>query len=179
MPPVRRAQREATEDWEQLRLYTTWPQQVAYALLRPHPQAGTRLFGRTPAARAVETGVPERTLRRHADRFDAVGMASLFDTPAARSGDRRALPGAIRQAILDLKGEYAPLRAHEIATICEQRFHHPVGQHTVQRVLAGAAVPTPATRRFPRYRDSADPVERRLAVVRLYLEGWNITSIAG
>jgi len=40
-------------------------------------------------------------------------------------------------------------------------------------------VPTPATRRFPRYRDSADPVERRLAVVRLYLEGWNITSIAG
>ena len=162
-----------------MRLYTTWPQQAAYELLRPHPQAGTRLFGRTPAARAVETGVPERTLRRHADRFDAIGMASLFDTPAARSGDRRALPGAIRQAILDLKGGYAPLRAHEIATICEQCFHRPVGQHTVQRVLASAAVPTPATRRFPRYRDSADPVERRLAVVRLYLEGWNITSIAG
>lgn len=60
MPPVRRSRREATEDWEQLRLYAAWPQQLAYELLRP-----IVLFGRTPAARAAETGVPERTLRRH------------------------------------------------------------------------------------------------------------------
>ena len=174
MPSGKRPQREATEDWEQLRLYASWPQQVAYELLRP-----IVLFGRTPGARAAETGVPERTLRRKADRFDAVGMASLFEATAPAAHDRRALAPEIRQAILDLKGEYAPLRAHEIATICEQRFHRPVGHHTVQRVLAGATAPTPATRRFPRYRDIADPVERRLAVVRLYLEGWNIASIAG
>ncbi len=147
---------------------------MAYELLRP-----IVLFGRTPGARAAETGVPERTLRRKADRFDAVGMAGLFETTAPATHDRRALAPEIRQAILDLKGAYAPLRAHEIATSCAQRLHRPVGQHTVRRVLAGAAVPTPVTRRFPRYRDSADPVERRLAVVRLYLEGWHIASIAG
>jgi len=174
MPSVKRPEREATEEWEQLRLYAAWPQQVAYELLRP-----IVLFGRTPAARAAETGVPERTLRRKADRFDAVGMASVFETATPPTHDRRVLAPAIRQAILDLQGEYAPLRAHEIATICEQRFHRPIGHHTVQRVLAGAALPSPATRRFPRYRDIADPVERRLAVVRLSLEGWNIASIAG
>jgi hypothetical protein len=138
------------------------------------------LFGTTPAARARETGVPERTLRRRADRFDALGMVSLFEAPAPPSAaDRRALPADIRQTIADLKAEYPPLGLREIATICEHRFHRPVGHHTVQRVLASGLTPTVTSRRFPRYRDIADPVERRLAVVRLYLEGWNIKSIAG
>jgi hypothetical protein len=32
---------------------------------------------------------------------------------------------------------------------------------------------------LPRYRDIADPIARRKAVVDLYLEGWSVTSIAG
>jgi len=155
-------------------LYAAWPQQATYELLRP-----IVLFGRTPAARARETGVAERTLRRKAERFDAVGMASLFETTVPATTDRRALPAEIRQAILALKAEYVPLRPNEIATICQQRFHRPVSHHTVRAVLTDAAAPAPAARRFPRYRDIAGPVERRLAVVRLYLEGWNIASIAG
>ena len=64
------------------------------------------LFGRTPAERARETGVPERTLRRQAERFDASGMASLFEPPAPpAAGDRRALPAEIRQAIVALKAD--------------------------------------------------------------------------
>ncbi len=62
MPPTKRTQRDATEDWEQLRLYVASPQQETYELLRP-----IVLFGRTPAERARETGVAERTLRRQAD----------------------------------------------------------------------------------------------------------------
>ena len=174
MPSAKRAQREVTEDWEQLRMFVASPQQEAYELLRP-----IVLFGRTPAERARETGVAERTLRRKADRFDVTGMASLFETTASATTDRRALPAEIRQAILALKAEYAPLRPNEIATICEQRFRRPVSHHTVQRVLATGTLPAGAARRFPGYRDIADPVERRLAVVRLYLEGWNVTSIAG
>lgn len=54
-----------------------------------------------------------------------------------------------------------------------------MSHHTVQRVLAAGVPPATAARRFPRYGDIVDPVERRLAVVRLYLEGWNVTSIAG
>ena len=150
------------------------PAQEAYELLRP-----IVLFGRTPAERADETGVPERTLRRKADRFDAAGMGSLFEPPAPPVPGRRALPAEIRQAIVDLKAEYAPLNLREIAAICAARFHRPVSHHTVQGVLATGLPPTPRPRRFPPYRDIADPVERRLAVVRLYLEGWNIKSIAG
>ncbi len=150
------------------------PAQEAFELLRP-----IVLFGRTPAERADETGVPERTLRRKADRFDAAGMGSLFEPPAPPVPGRRALPAEIRQAIVDLKAEYAPLNLREIAAICAARFHRPVSHHTVQGVLATGLPPTPRPRRFPPYRDIADPVERRLAVVRLYLEGWNIKSIAG
>jgi hypothetical protein len=54
------------EDWEQLRMLVTAPAQEIYELLRP-----IVLFGRTPAERAAETGVPERTLRRKADRPSA------------------------------------------------------------------------------------------------------------
>jgi putative transposase len=137
------------------------------------------LFGRTPAARARETGIPERTLRRQADRFTARGMASLFDQPRATTTDRRALPAAIRQAIVDLKAEYPPLRPGEIATICRRRFRRMVSHHTVQGVLAGGLAPSRMPRRFPHYRDIPDPVERRLAIVRLHQEGWPVTAIAG
>jgi putative transposase len=173
MPPAKRVRRETTDDWQQLRLYVATPEQEAYELLRP-----VVLFGRTPAERVAETGVAERTLRRKADRFDATGMASLFETTAPVTNDRRALPAAIRQAILDLKAEHPPLRANEIATICRHRFDRPVSHHTVERVLASEEGSAERPRRFPPYRDIADPVERRLAVVRLCLEGWNVTSVA-
>ncbi len=62
MPPAKRVRRELTDDWQQLRLYVATPEQEAYELLRP-----VVLFGRTPAERAAETGVAERTLRRKAD----------------------------------------------------------------------------------------------------------------
>ena len=174
MPAAKRPRRELTEDWEQLRLLVTAPAQEAYELLRP-----IVLFGRTPAERAAETGVPERTLRRRADRFDAAGMASLFEPAASVANDRRALPAALRQAIVDLKAEYPPRNLREIARICATRFHRSVSHHTVQGVLASALLANPAPRRFPPYHAIADPVERRLAVVRLYLEGWNVKSIAG
>jgi hypothetical protein len=173
MPLAKRIRREPTDDWQQLRLYVTTPKQEAYELLRP-----VVLFGRTPAERAAETGVAERTLRRKADRFEVAGMASLFEAATPAAEDRRALPPEIRQAILNLKAEHSPLRPNEIATICRHRFDRPVSHHTVQRVLAATEVPAGKPRRFPRYRDIADPVERRLAVVRLCLEGWNVTSVA-
>jgi hypothetical protein len=128
MPAAKRVRREPTDDWQQLRLYVATPEQEAYELLRP-----IVLFGRTPAERAGETGVAERTLRRKADRFEAAGMASLFEAVAPAADDRRALPPEIRQAILDLKADHPPLRPNEIATICRHRFDRPVSHHTVQR----------------------------------------------
>lgn len=95
MPPAKRLRREPTDAWAQLRLFVSWSAQDIYELLCP-----IVLYGRTPAKRAQETGVAERTLRRKADRFDAVGMVSLFETMAAPVSGRRALPAEIRQAII-------------------------------------------------------------------------------
>jgi len=174
VPTAKRERREPTEEWEQLRLYAASPIQEAYELLRP-----IVLFGRALATRAQETGVPERMLRRRVERFDVCGMASLFDPPPSSVADRRALPADIRQAIVELKAEYPPLRPGEIATICRRRFRRSVDHHTVARVLSSGVIPSGTPRRFPRYRDIADPVERRLAVVRLHREGWTVTAIAG
>ena len=156
MPSTRRAQRQPTDDWEQLRLLVTSSEQATYELLRP-----IVLFGRTSAERARETGVPARTLRRKAARFADAGTRSLFEPDDPPAPDRRRLPLGIRRAIVELKAECPALRPYEIATICRHRFGRPVGHHTVERVLAGEPVPLHPPRRFPRYRDIPDPVARR------------------
>jgi transposase len=170
----RRPRRAPTDEWQQLRLLAGSPAQEAYELLRP-----IVLFGQPPAERAQETGVPERTLRRKAARFDALGMRSLFAESVPTTGDRRALPPEIRRAITDLKAEYRPFGLREIAAICRARFRRPVSHHTVRRVLATEALPVDPPRRFPPYHAIPDPVQRRLAVVRLARDGWRPTAIAG
>jgi putative transposase len=174
VPVPKRERIEPTEDWEQLRLLVGSSAQETYELLRP-----IVLFGVPPAERAQQTGLAERTVRRKADRFDAEGMASLFASEAPGSDDHRLLPPPLRQAILALKAEYPVFRAHEIAGILSRREGRPLGHHTVQRVLSEGPLPERTTRRFPPYREMADPAERRLAIVRLFFEGWNIKSIAG
>ena len=166
--PSPRPQRQPTDDWDQLRLLVTSPEQETYELLRP-----IVLFGQPPAARARETGVPERTLRRKAARFAATGMRSLFAVAAEPAPDRRRLPLGIRRAIVELKAEYPPFSLREIATICQHRFDRPVDHHTVKQVLATETRPLHLPRRFRRYHDIADPVQRRKAIVDLYLDGWS------
>jgi putative transposase len=173
MPIARRAQRQPTDDWRQLRLLATSSEQEPYELLRP-----TVLFGRSSADRARETGVPARTVRRKAARFADAGMRSLFAPDDPPAPDRRMLPLGIRKAIVELKAECPALRPYEIATICRHRFGRAVGHHTVERVLAGEPLPLHPPRRFPRYRDIADPVARRRTVVELYEEGWTVKRIA-
>lgn len=176
MPAGPRPRHEPTDAWEQLRLLVASPEQATYELLRP-----IVLFGQPTDARARETGVPARTLRRKVARFAATGMRSLFEPEEPPQPDRRVLPLGIRRAIVDLKAEYPPLGPFEIARICQHRFDRPVSYHTVQEVLAAepAPLPLPSARRFPPYHAIADPVARRNAVVTLYLDGWRPTAIAG
>src|SRR6266496_1961777 len=98
MPYRKRPRLEPTEDWPQLQLQLAWPEQISYELIRP-----VVLFGSSPAERAKQTGVPERTLRRKADRFDAEGMASVFEP--ARPATPRTVSPTMRRAIAELKGE--------------------------------------------------------------------------
>ncbi len=174
MPGPKRPRREPTDDWEQLQLFVGSPEQETYELLRP-----IVLFGQTPRARARVTGAAARTLTRKANRFDAEGMTSLFETETAPAQDRRTLPAALRQRIVNLKAEYPAFRPHEIAEICRRRNDCRVSHKTVQRVLDGGLAPTIASRRYPPYAQMPDPAQRRLAIVHLYFDGWNITSISG
>ncbi len=73
MPTAVRPRRQPTDDWQQLRLLVTSPEQASYELLRP-----LVLFGQPVRSRARETGVPERTLRRKITRFAAAGMRMVY-----------------------------------------------------------------------------------------------------
>lgn len=174
MPSPKRPRREPTDQWEQLSLFVTWPEQETYEMLRP-----IVLFGQTSATRARSVGVSERTLDRKADRFDAEGMASLFDSHERSPTDRRLLPADIRYRILALKAAYPDFRPHEIAEICRRRDDCRVSHKTVQRVLDTYPLPPAVTRRYPPYAAMPDGHQRRLAIVHLYFDGWNIKSIAG
>ena len=106
-------------------------------------------------------------------------MASLFPTTAVSSTDRRRLPADIRYRILALKAEYPAFRPHEIAEICRRRDDCRVSHKTVQRLLAQEPLPPLPQRRYLLYAQIVDPAQRRLAIVHLYFDGWNIKSIAG
>jgi hypothetical protein len=165
MPAMPRTRRPPTDDWDQLRLLVSSPEQETYELLRP-----IVLFGQSSAGQAKETGVAARTLRRKAARFADVGMHSLFERDEPPEPDRRRLPLGIRTAIVALKAEYPALTPFTIARICQHRFDRRVSYHTVAKVLATEPLPLHPPRRLPRYRDIPDPVRRRKAIVDLYLE---------
>jgi hypothetical protein len=137
MPTGLRPRYEPTDDWAQLRLLVSSPEQETYELLRP-----IVLFGQPASARARETGVAERTLRQKAARFAAIGMRSLFPPDEPPAPDRRE-HAPIRRAIVALKAEHPPLGPFAIARICQHRFDRPVSYHTVQQVLATEPAPLP------------------------------------
>jgi putative transposase len=172
MASRKRALLAPTDDWEQLQFQLDWPEQQRYELIRP-----VVVFGSPPVERAQQTGVSARTIYRKVGRFDELGMQSLFEAEPVE--DKRALPPAYRQAIVQLKAEYPAFRPNELATICETRFERRPSPHTVKKILATEPPPTEVHRRFPRYAEMTDPVERRGAIIRLHTEGWNIASIAG
>jgi transposase len=171
MPSTGRQRIQPTDEWQQLQLLSRFPEQRAYELLRP-----VVLFGLSPGERARQTGTAERTLYRQAGRFESQGMASLFAPVPTR---RHRLPDEMRQAIIQLKAEYPAFRPHELATICATRFGRRPSPHTVKRLLAEEPVPVGVHRRYPPYHQISEAAERRLAIIRLHSEGWNITSIAG
>lgn len=97
MPATPRPRRQPTGDRQQPRLLVTSRERAAYELLRPIVR-----FGRTPAARARQTDVSERTPRGKVARFAANGMRRLFEPDEPPAADRRVLPLGIRKAIVGL-----------------------------------------------------------------------------
>ncbi|MDQ5817177.1 MAG: helix-turn-helix domain-containing protein [Actinomycetota bacterium] len=103
-------------------------------------------------------------------------MESLFDSETAR---HRKLPPTIRRLIVDHKAEHPRLSLGEIAGICYVGFGRRPSKHTVKRILEEEPMPLKMVRRFDPYHEIEEPMERRMAVVRLHSEGWAPKSIAG
>jgi len=162
---------EPTDDWHQIALLTRAPGQQTYELIRP-----VVLFGQSPSERAAETGAATRTVYRQVARFDQLGLAGLVPPPKVEK--HRTLPPEVRQTILDAKREHPALTDRELTRICWARCGHRPSPHTVKRILADSPQPPRTHRRFPPYHAIVDPAQRRLAIVRLHVEGWNATSIA-
>lgn len=171
MPKSKRQRIEPPETWEQLELLFTTREQRTYELIRP-----VVLFGVPPQERAQETGVAERTVYRHVQRFARHGMRSLFITEPAQPGPRA--PASMRDAVVRLKAEHPGLHLREIATICYVRFGRKLSHKTVKRVLAEMSPPTEVQRRYPPFHQISNPATRRIAIIRLHAEGWNPKSIA-
>jgi putative transposase len=167
--------RDPTDNWQQLRPLLKDTAQISYEVIRP-----VVLWGVTPKERAAETGMSQRTIYYRANLFDVAGMASLLPAeppPPIPKQDKRALPPPIRQEIVDLRAEYPDFRPHEIATICFVKFGRRPSPQTIKLILASGPKPS-RTRRFKRFAEMEDPVERRRTIVRLHAEGWNAKSIA-
>ena len=177
MPTGPRPRHEPTDDWDQLRLLVTSPEQETYELLRP-----IVLFGQPASARARETGVARAHPAAQGRPLRGDRACAASSTPdRAAAPDRRRLPLGIRRAIVELKAEYPPFgrsrdRAHLPAPLRPPRQlpHRPAGAGH-----RAGPLPLHPPRRFPRYHDIADPVARRKAIVDLYLDGWSAKAIAG
>jgi transposase len=129
MASRKRALLEPTDDWQQLQFHLDWTEQTRYELICP-----VVVFGAPPVERAKQTGVSASTIYRKVSRFDEAGMQSLFEAEPVE--DKRALPPAYRQAIVQLKAEYPPFRPNELATICETRFERRPSRATIKKILA-------------------------------------------
>lgn len=174
MTAPKRERRERTDNWELLQQWGRHPEQRLYESIRP-----ITLHGLPSAERAQETGIAESTLRRAADAFDELGMASLFrPTKQQRQDHHRSLPVPMRQLMVDVKAEYPDFSLREIADLCYGQFDRRPSHNTVKQVLADGPAPSRTTRQYPRYTEIPDPAERRLAVIRLHAQGWSVTSIA-
>jgi transposase InsO family protein len=169
--------RELSHNWDEIRPLLKDSAQITYEIIRP-----VLLFGVSPKERAEETGMSKSSIYYKANLFDVSGMASLLPPmppPDIPKQDKRALPPSIRQAIVDAHAEYSELSLHEIASICYVQFGRKPSPHTIQYILATGPPPTRATRRYKRFADIDDPVERRRTILKLHSEGWTVKNIAG
>ena len=193
MPKIKRPRREPTEDWQQLQLLCDSQPQLDYELIRP-----VVLFGQTLAERAQQTGKSISTINRKANAFAENSLPNFFapgkpagagieaaSTPTnsavgeAEVKAKGRLPQAIRDFIVELKAQYTAFGPHEIANICSIKFKtRSIDLRTVRRTLAHAVIPANPKRRFGLFAEIADKAERRLAIIRLHSEGWNLKTIA-
>jgi transposase InsO family protein len=163
------------ENFHQLKLRFTDPIQHDYEVIRP-----IILFDETATERSRQTDIPRTTISETVRRFVEQGMLGLADQRAGQVGRKpQVFPEPVAAHILYLKQIYPPIHYREIVRIIERKFGYQTNHHTVKRFLGDHPIPVQLALDFTTFHDFEDAYQARWKVVRMYIEGWNIKSIAG
>jgi transposase InsO family protein len=161
--------------FEQLRLLFTDPIQHDYEVIRP-----VVLFGERVTQRSEETGVDRTTVADKARRFIERGMVGLVDERLAKAGRKpHSFPEPVAGYILFLKQLYPPIHDREIVRILQRKFGYQTNHHTVRSFLERHPIPVQLPLPWTTFHQFEDAYQARWTVVRMYYEGWHMTSIAG
>ena len=165
----------AQQEFAQIRQYFIDPIQHDYEVIRP-----IVLFAETAAERSRQTGVERTVVGAKARRFVLEGMEGLRDRrTAARGPQEPVYPEAMAGYILYVKQLYPPIHLREIERIVLRKFGYKTNHHTLKRCLEPYDTPLQLELALPTFATFADAYQARWTVVRMAVEGWNKTSIAG
>ena len=163
------------DDFHQLKLRFSDPLQHDYEVIRP-----IVLFAETVTARSEQIGVERTTVGDKARRFLQHGMLGLLDQRTTKSGRKlQQFPEPLAAYILYLKQLYPPFYDREIVRIIARKFGYQTNHHTVKRFLEQHAIPVQLPLEWTTFHQFEDAYRARWTVVRMYYEGWHLTSIAG
>ena len=163
------------DDFHQLKLRFSDPLQHDNEVIRP-----IVLFAETVTTRSEQTGFERTTVGDKARRFLQHGMLGLLDQRTTKAGRKSQLfPEPLAAYILYLKQLYPPIYNREIVRIIARKFGYQTNHHTVKHFLEQHAIPVQLPLEWTTFHHFEDAYRARWTVVRMYYEGWHLTSIAG
>jgi transposase InsO family protein/transposase len=163
------------QPFAQLRLGFTDPIQHDYEVIRD-----VLLLGKRVTQRSEETGLDRTTVADKARRFLEKGMLGLLDERARAAGrPSHPFPNHVAGYILLLKQLYPPIHDREIVRILQRKFDYQTNHHTIRHFLDQHPIPVQLPLPWTTFHQFEDAYQARWTVVRMYYEGWHMTSIAG
>jgi transposase len=165
-----------TDDFAQLQLQFVDHSQWRYEVIRPV----VLLADRTPHQRSQETQTHPATDRTLARRFQQHGMLGLLPDNVEVVHQKRAspIPNAVREEVDRLKILYDGIHYREVARILFVRLGYPVDDKTVKKLWQQSPVSCQGHLGLWDYHGHPDRYQARLAVVKLYYQGWEKLSIS-
>lgn len=159
-----------SEEYQEIRQACLYDAQERYESIRPI------VLGQEPStrARARQTSYDRRTIQARVNRFLEQGMRGLIDD---YSDGHDSIPKAAQRHIVGLLHVYPKLGYTELARICFKEFKVTIPWRKIRDFVQ--EVGRPHFQRPLQFHQYDNRFEARRQVVRLYLNGWRPTSIAG
>jgi transposase len=168
---------ESRSDYAQLQLHFVDRVQRRYEVIRPI----VLLHNRTGAQRAEETHLHPETVQDLTRRFRRQGMLGLFPEHTELVTPRRgkAVSTAVVEELARLKALYAGFGYRELARILWHKTHERIDDKTVKKLWHQSPTPVQGELPLRTYHSHPQRYQGRLAVVKLYYQGWTKRSICG